>query len=125
MNDASCSGREELDELVRQIREFVDERDWEQFHSPKNLAMALVVEAAELVEIFQWMTEEDSSVLNEHDRRRATEEIADVMTYLIRISDRLNIDLLSAVEQKLAATRQKYPAELVRGSSRKYSDYKS
>ena len=125
MNDAGCSGREELDELVRQIREFVDERDWEQFHSPKNLAMALVVEAAELVEIFQWMTEEDSSELNDSDRRRVTEEIADVMTYLIRISDLLNIDLLSAVEQKLVATRQKYPAELVRGSSRKYSEYKS
>ncbi len=125
MNDAGCNGREEFDELVRQIREFVDERDWEQFHSPKNLAMALVVEAAELVEIFQWMTEEESSELNERDRRRVTEEIADVMTYLIRISDRLNIDLLGAVEQKLAATRQKYPAELVRGSSRKYSEYKS
>ncbi len=125
MNDAGRNGREELDELVRQIREFVDERDWEQFHSPKNLAMALVVEAAELVEIFQWMTEEDSSELNDRDRRRAAEEIADVMTYLIRISDRLNIDLLNAVEQKLAATRQKYPAELVRGSSQKYSEYKS
>ncbi len=125
MNDAGRNGREELDELVRQIREFVDERDWEQFHSPKNLAMALVVEAAELVEIFQWMTEEDSSELNDRDRRRAAEEIADVMTYLIRISDRLNIDLLNAVELKLAATRQKYPAELVRGSSQKYSEYKS
>ena len=125
MNDAACSGREELDELVRQIREFVDERDWEQFHSPKNLAMALVVEAAELVETFQWMTEEDSSNLNDRDRRRAAEEMADVMTYLIRISDQLDIDLLNAVEQKLATTRQKYPAELVRGSSQKYSEYKS
>ena len=115
----------ELEGLVKQIRTFVDERDWEQFHSTKNLAMALVVEAAELVEIFQWMTEADSLNLSAEDKQRAEHEVADVMVYLIRIADRLDIDLLGAVERKLLINRQKYPAHLVRGSSRKYSDYES
>ena len=115
----------ELEGLVKQIRTFVDERDWEQFHSTKNLAMALVVEAAELVEIFQWMTEADSLNLSAEDKQRAEHEVADVMVYLIRIADRLDIDLFSAVERKLSINRQKYPAHLVRGSSRKYSDYES
>lgn len=124
MSDNGSGQKIELAELVSRIRAFVDERDWEQFHSPKNLAMALVVEAAELVEIFQWMKEEDSLSLSTEQKQRAEEEIADVMTYLIRISDRLDIDLLAAVERKLAITSQKYPASLVRGSSRKYSEYK-
>ena len=115
----------ELEGLVKQIRTFVDERDWEQFHSTKNLAMALVVEAAELVEIFQWMTEAESLNLNAEDKLRAEHEVADVMVYLIRIADRLDIDLLGAVERKLSINRQKYPAHLVRSSSRKYSDYES
>ena len=115
----------ELEGLVKQIRTFVDERDWEQFHSTKNLAMALVVEAAELVEIFQWMTEADSLNLSAEDKQRAEHEVADVMVYLIRIADRLDIDLFGAVERKLSINRQKYPAHLVRGSSRKYSDYES
>ena len=115
----------ELEGLVKQIRTFVDERDWEQFHSTKNLAMALVVEAAELVEIFQWMTEADSLNLSAEDKQRAEHEVADVMVYLIRIADRLDIDLFSAVERKLSINRQKYPAHLVRGSSRKHSDYES
>ena len=115
----------ELEGLVKQIRTFVDERDWEQFHSTKNLAMALVVEAAELVEIFQWMTEAESLNLNAEDKLRAEHEVADVMVYLIRIADRLDIDLLGSVERKLSINRQKYPAHLVRGSSRKYSEYES
>ena len=98
MNDAGCNSREELDDLVRQIREFVDERDWEQFHSPKNLAMALVVEAAELVEIFQWMTEENSSELNDRDRRRATEEIADVMNYITNSWGNKNDKMITSEE---------------------------
>ena len=125
MSDNGSGKQIELEELVTRIRAFVDERDWEQFHSPKNLSMALAVEAAELVEIFQWMTEEDSLSLNDEQKQRAEEEIADVMTYLIRISDRLDIDLLAAVERKLVISDQKYPASLVRGDSRKYSEYKS
>ena len=124
MSDNGSGKQVELEELVTRIRAFVDDRDWEQFHSPKNLSMALAVEAAELVEIFQWMTEEDSLRLNDEQKQRAEEEIADVMTYLIRISDRLDIDLLAAVERKLVISDQKYPAHLVRGDSRKYSEYK-
>ncbi len=123
MNEVRNVTRADYGELVEELREFVDERDWERFHSPKNLAMALVVEAAELVEIFQWMTEEASLELQAHEKRRAEEEIADVMTYLMRIADRLEIDLFDAVARKLADTRKKYPADLVRGSAKKYSDY--
>ncbi len=125
MSAIEPNGALELAELQSQIRAFVDERDWEQFHSPKNLAMALAVEAAELVEIFQWMTEAESLNLNTRDKDRAAQEIADVLIYLIRISERLDIDLLTAAEKKLAMNRKKYPACLVRGSSQKYSDYES
>lgn len=125
MSDIKQVDENQLADLVKQIRTFADERDWEQFHSPKNLAMALVVEAAELVEIFQWMNEADSLRLNVRDKQRAEEEIADVMIYLIRIADRLDIDLLEVAKRKLTINRKKYPAGLVRGSSRKYSDYES
>ena len=125
MSDIKQVDENQLADLVKQIRTFADERDWEQFHSPKNLAMALVVEAAELVEIFQWMNEADSLRLNVRDKQRAEEEIADVMIYLIRIADRLDIDLLEVAKRKLTINRKKYPAGLVSGSSRKYSDYES
>ncbi len=124
MQESENPCRPELDELIRKIRNFVEERDWDQFHSPKNLAMALAVEASELVEIFQWMTEEESQQLDPKRKQYAEEEIADVMTYLIRISDRLDIDLLAAVERKLAVNQKKYPANLVRGNSKKYTEYK-
>ena len=113
----------EVERLTQTIREFVDERDWEQFHSPKNLAMAISVEAAELVEIFQWMTEHQSQNLDQMKKQAVEEEIADVMIYLIRLSDRLDIDLVGAVERKLVVNRKKYPVELVRGRSQKYSEY--
>ena len=119
------SSSKSVEDLRGKIREFADERDWEQFHSPKNLAMALVVEVSELVEIFQWMTEEQSLALDEQSRARVKEELADVMIYLIRISDRLDIDLLSAVEDKLSINRKKYPASLAYGSAKKYSEYKT
>ena len=123
MNNANTAKPDEIVGLTRKIREFVDERDWEQFHSPKNLAMAMVVEAAELVEIFQWMSEEDSRNLTAQQKQRAEEEIADVMNYLIRISDQLNIDLIKAAESKIELNARKYPAGLVRGKSKKYSEY--
>ena len=115
----------EFEELIQKIRNFVDERDWEQFHSPKNLAMALVVEASELVEIFQWMSEQQSLDLDPDQKRRVEEEVADVMNYLIRICDRLDIDLLHATDRKIQKNCNKYPADQVRGSALKYSEYKS
>lgn len=113
----------DLAELKLRIREFVAERDWDRFHSPKNLAMALSVEASELVEVFQWLTEEESASPDAERRRRAAEELADVLWFLVRIADRLDIDLLEASETKIVANAKKYPAARVRGQSRKYDEY--
>lgn len=113
----------DLQELRARLREFVAERDWDRFHSPKNLAMALSVEASELVELFQWLTEEESGALDAERRRRVAEELADVLWFLVRLADRLDIDLLEAAERKIAANAAKYPADRVRGSAKKYSDY--
>jgi NTP pyrophosphatase (non-canonical NTP hydrolase) len=111
-----------LEVLRDRLREFARERDWEQFHSPKNLAMALIVEAAELVEHFQWLTEVQSQALAPEKRAQVEQELADVFIYLVRLADRLDIDLLSAADRKIALNAQKYPADRVRGSARKYTD---
>lgn len=113
----------DLAEFRERLRAFVAERDWERFHSPKNLAMALSVEASELVELFQWLTEAESAALDGDGRRRVEAELADVLWFLVRIADRLDIDLLEAAEAKFAENAKKYPADRVRGQSRKYSEY--
>jgi dCTP diphosphatase len=107
--------------LQQALRRFAAERDWEQFHSPKNLAMALSVEAAELVEIFQWLTEAQSADLDDRTRTAVAEEIADVQIYLARLADRLDIDVSRAVSDKLAQNARRYPADAVRGSAAKRS----
>ncbi len=112
----------DLEGLRDQLRRFAAERDWDQFHSPKNLAMALSVEAAELVEIFQWLTEEQSRDLAPDAKAAAAEEIADVLLYLIRLSDQLGIDSVSAAQRKMTANERKYPADKARGSSKKYTE---
>ena len=112
-----------LQALTAQIRLFAHERDWDRFHSPKNLSMALIAEAAELLEHFQWVTEEQSCALAPEKLQAVKHEIADVFIYLIRLSDRLDIDLLSAAREKLELNKEKYPADKVRGDARKYSDY--
>ncbi|HUX91835.1 MAG TPA: nucleotide pyrophosphohydrolase [Gallionellaceae bacterium] len=113
----------EYDQLKMQLRQFAEERDWDQFHSPKNLSMALIAEAAELVEHFQWLTEDQSRALDQKKLEQVQEELADIQIYLIRIADKLNIDLLGAVNKKIAANAKKYPADKVRGSSKKYTEY--
>jgi NTP pyrophosphatase (non-canonical NTP hydrolase) len=120
---ADSDAMRDLEELKERLRSFVADRDWDQFHSPKNLAMALSVEAAELVEIFQWLTEAESEALDADRRRRVSEEMADVLWYLVRIADRLDIDLLQAAAEKLERNAVKYPADRVRGQSRKYDEY--
>ena len=100
----------DLPTLQQTLRRFAAERDWEQFHSPKNLAMALSVEAAELVEIFQWLTEAQSADLDDRTRAAVAEEIADVQIYLARLADRLGIDIPKAVDEKLVVNARKYPA---------------
>lgn len=107
--------------LRNEIRAFVRERDWEQFHTPKNLAMALTVEAAELQEIFQWLS--DGTALDDRQREAARHELADTLVYLIRLADVLEVDLTAAVREKMALNAAKYPADKVRGDSRKYSEY--
>ena len=114
---------EQLQLLKEKIRQFADERDWEQFHSPKNLAMALIVEAAELVEHFQWLTEEQSCSLSAEKLSEIETELADILIYLVRIADKLGIDLNQAALKKLQNNAEKYPADKVRGLSKKYSEY--
>ena len=113
----------DLEELKLALREFAAERDWEQFHTPKNLASALSVEAAELLEIFQWMTDVQSSSLSDEQLQEVADEISDVLMYLIRISDVLNIDLKNSVHLKFIKNKEKYPKEKVIGSSKKYNKY--
>lgn len=108
-----------IDKLKSQLREFARERDWEQFHSPKNLAMAMIVEAGELVEHFQWLSESQSQTLDPDKREQVAQELADVLLYLIRLADCLDIDLMDAAQRKLAINAQKYPADKVRGSAKK------
>ena len=112
----------ELENLREQLRSFAAARDWDQFHSPKNLAMALVVEAGELLESFQWLTEEQSRSLGPDALAAASDEIADVFLYLIRLSDKLGIDPVAAAQRKLLANAGKYPEDKARGNSKKYTE---
>jgi dCTP diphosphatase len=108
-----------LNDLKRRLCEFAQARDWEQFHSPKNLSMALIVEAAELVEHFQWLTEAQSRELAPEKLREVEQEMADVFIYLARLADMLGVNLLDAAARKIALNERKYPAQEVRGSAEK------
>lgn len=110
-----------LQELTSRLRKFAAERDWDQFHSPKNLAMALSVEVAELLEHFQWLSEGESRNLPDGVRMKVAAEVADVQIYLVRLADKLGIDILEAVEAKIQRNEEKYPVDKVKGSSRKYT----
>jgi NTP pyrophosphatase (non-canonical NTP hydrolase) len=108
--------------LQASLRTFAAERDWEQFHSPKNLASALSVEAAELLEHFQWLTEEQSRSIPAEKREAIAEEVADVFLYLLQLTDKLDIDPLEAARRKIQTNAVKYPAERAKGTSKKYSE---
>jgi dCTP diphosphatase len=112
-----------LDDLARRLQGYADERDWNQFHSPKNLAAALSVEVAEILEHFQWLTQEESRALREEKLAEIREEIGDVLIYLVRLADVLDIDPMEAALDKLAKNEEKYPAERVRGKALKYTEY--
>ncbi|AFL74170.1 nucleotide pyrophosphohydrolase [Thiocystis violascens] len=112
-----------LHQLNARLLQFARERDWEQFHSPKNLAMALAGEAGELLEHFQWLTEAQSAALEDEKKRRVAHELADILLYLIRLSERLGVDLIAAAEEKIAINEQRYPAEKVRGDARRAEEY--
>jgi len=113
----------DLEDIRCRVREFAKARDWQQFHSPKNLSMALSIEVAELMEHFQWLTEVESADLAPDVLAQVREEIADIQLYLVLLADRLDIDILEAVTDKMRQNEKKYPADRVRGSARKYSAY--
>jgi len=112
-----------MHDLIEKLRRFAEERDWEQFHTPKNLAMALSVEVAEIVEHFQWLTAKESRQLDQEKKAELKEEIGDVMIYLASLADKFDIDPIEAAKEKIEKNRKKYPAQRVRGKSLKYSDY--
>ena len=109
----------ELEGLRAQLRDFASARDWDQFHSPKNLAIALSVEASELLEHFQWLSEAQSGALAPEKLAEVRDEMADVLIYLVRLADKLDVDLIDAAKKKMLKNALKYPAAQVRGSIRK------
>ena len=112
-----------LQAIRSRIQAFVEERDWQQFHSPKNLAMAMIVEAAELVEHFQWMTEQESREVSAEKKEQIGQVLADTFVYMLRIADVLEIDLIDATNRKLDINAKKYPVEKARGRNDKYTEY--
>lgn len=120
--NGNCNGVPSLEGVRDRLREFAAARDWNQFHSPKNLAIALSVEAGELLEEFQWLTDQESIALPVHKCESIKAEIADVLLYLIRLADVLDIDLLAAANTKIDANAEKYPVDKSRGSAKKYTE---
>ena len=114
-----------LDDLNRRLKAFAQERDWEQFHNPKNLVMALAGECGELLEHFQWLSEAQSAALSGEKKEAVTLEMADILIYLIRCSERLDIDLVDAAYRKIAINESRYPAEKVRGDARRAEEYET
>ena len=112
---------QDIEAIRAALRAFALERDWEQFHSPKNLALSVSIEAAELLEHFQWLTEAQSRDLSEEQRQQVGHEIADVLLYLLQLADKLDIDPVAAAHQKLAINAAKYPVDRAKGTSRKYT----
>jgi NTP pyrophosphatase (non-canonical NTP hydrolase) len=115
--------QDSLDTLNQRLKAFAQERDWEQFHSPKNLSMALIAEAAELVEHFQWLSEEQSYQLDSAKRDAVAMEMADILIFLIRCAERLDIDLVQSAWKKIAINETRYPANRVRGDARRAAEY--
>ena len=113
-----------LEQLRRRLAGFARQRDWEQFHSPKNLSMALIAEAAELVEHFQWLSEDESCNLAADKKAEVRLELADILIYLIRTADRLNVDLIQAAHDKIALNERRYPPDRVRGQAKRAEEYK-
>jgi NTP pyrophosphatase (non-canonical NTP hydrolase) len=111
----------DLNKYKDKIKKFADDRDWDQFHDPKNLSMALSAEIGELLDIFQWLTSDQSKNLSEKDMILVKQELGDIMIYLMRLSDKLNIDLEQAVIDKMKINEEKYPVSLSKGNATKYN----
>lgn len=115
--------KDSLTDLSNKLKEFAIERDWEQFHSPKNLAMAISGECGELLEHFQWLTEQQSHLVDDQTRREVSHEMADILIYLLRLSERLDIDLIDAVYEKMAINEQRFPVHKVKGQAGRGIDF--
>lgn len=117
------SHQDSLEQLRQRLAQFAAVRDWEQFHSPKNLAMALIGEAGELIEHFQWLTETQSQNLSPETKQAVSYELADILIYLIRLADKLDIDLIQAAQAKIQINETRYPVEKVKGDARRADQY--
>ena len=113
----------EIDRWQQQLDEYAKERDWEQFHNPKNLAMALTVESAELMELFQWLSLNEAENLSQEKKLAAGEEMADILVYWLRLADKLGLDVNRVLEDKMEKNCRKYPVEKCKGSAKKYNEY--
>jgi len=111
-----------LIELRDTLRAFTREREWDRYHTPKNLAMALIVEAAELAEHFQWLTAEESQSPQDGKREKIRDELADVLIYLVELADTLDVDLAAAARDKIVKNALKYPVDKARGNAKKYDE---
>jgi dCTP diphosphatase len=116
----------DVEQIKMLLRNFSTERDWNQFHNPKNLAMSLACESGELLEIFRWLTEEESTQakMNPHSKEQVAHELADILLNAIRLADLMDINLTESIHVKFAINEQKYPADVVRGSAKKYNQYR-
>ncbi len=123
MSKTNTPSTDSIDQLRARVNQFVEARDWAQFHSPKNLAMAMIVEAGEVVEHFQWMTEAESRDLDAEQKEQVGQELSDTFVYLLRIAEVCGIDLIAAANQKIDLNAKKYPVEKAKGSNAKYTTY--
>ncbi len=115
----------DIKKLARELRSFVAKRNWAKYHTPKNLAMGLATEAGELLEVFLWLTPSESRKLTRGKQQQLKEELGDIFIYLVNIADKFNLDLVECAREKLKLNAKKYPHEKVRGSARKYTEYRS
>jgi NTP pyrophosphatase (non-canonical NTP hydrolase) len=122
---SAAENRMDIEKIRQHVRKFVADRDWDQFHTPKNLAMALAGEAGELCEIFQWLSEADSRTVMNDDKRAENikDELADVLYYVLRMADILDVDIEQAFWEKIAKSEKKYPVALARGNAKKYTEF--
>ena len=123
--DSTSPNGDSLDELRAYIRRFVRERDWEQFHAPKNLALSVAIEAAEVLELFQWSDDAQSRALDAGQVNSLAHEIGDVLIYLIQLADQFGLDPVQCAWRKMSVNDERYPAQRARGSARKYTAYES
>lgn len=123
MSQTEVPSTDSFEELRVRLAEFASSRDWDPFHSPKNLSMALIAEAAELVEHFQWLSEEQSKNLDTKKLQDVSHELADILIFLIRTADVLDVDLIAATHEKIQINEHRYPADRVRGSAKRAEEY--